>query len=389
MKKIAYLKRISGLLCMVMLLTFISGCAFDSNKTDSKTDSKADSKADSSTTKSESHDYAAEVQTMEIVSRHWDAIEIEERFKDFTTNIAERKGINDFLADELAEENKERIVSYFGQFEGNTISYVYTSFQTFYKVEAADDYNDLRGTLEYKFRVNKDGKSMEYTVLLNMARLGDADGVAWKIYDIMWKDNGIDVSDIELIQLEKPRAGEEVCVMKTDAGIIKMRLFPEQAPKAVENWIGLAKEGFYDGYPFGRVIKEFVIQGGALDGSGEESKSIYDGFYEDEVQRGLFNFNGALCLGNNGPHTNGNQFFIVQNTSADIELLPRLSLPLNVEEKYKEIGGVPELDGRYTVFGQVYEGMDVVINIANQETDAEDAPIANPVKIISVEFEII
>lgn len=68
-------------------------------------------------------------------------------------------------------------------------------------------------------------------------------------------------------------------------------------------------------------------------------------------------------------------------------MLPRLSQPLNVEEKYKKIGGVPELDGRYTVFGQVYEGMDVVVNIANQETDAEDAPIADPVKIISVEFE--
>ena len=64
-----------------------------------------------------------------------------------------------------------------------------------------------------------------------------------------------------------------------------------------------------------------------------------------------------------------------------------LSLPGNVEEKYKEIGGLPELDGRYTVLGQVYEGMDVVKKIAEQETDDDDAPVSDPVKIKKITFE--
>ncbi len=69
--------------------------------------------------------------------------------------------------------------------------------------------------------------------------------------------------------------------------------------------VGLAKQGFYDGTPFARVIKDFVIQGGALDGSGDEATSIYGGYFEDEVDEGLYHFDGAVCLGNHGPNTNG------------------------------------------------------------------------------------
>ena len=68
------------------------------------------------------------------------------------------------------------------------------------------------------------------------------------------------------------------------------------------------------------------------------------------------------------------------------EALPLLSLPENVKAKYKEVGGIPELDGRYTVLGQVYEGMDVVEKIASQQTDKDDAPVSNPMKVQKIEF---
>lgn len=373
-------------MCIMLMLALISGCG-SSDDSGSETDT-SDTAAEESSDGG-ARDFSTEVVTMEIVSRHWDATEMEGYFGDFSNILAEGGSIDDYIVDDISADDIQSIKDYFAEFEGGDVKYVYTGFQTFYKVEAEDDYNDLRGMLEYKFSVTEGDTVTEHTVLMKMARLGDADGVSWQIYEIMWYDNGVDVSDVDLFQLEQPESGEEVCVMTTDVGVIKMRLFPEQAPLAVENWIGLAKEGFYDGTEFGRVIEEFVIQGGALDGSGDESISYFDGFYEDEVQRGLYNFNGALCLGNNGPHTNGNQYYIVQNTEPDIDLLPRLSLPGNVETAYAENGGLPVLDGRYTVFGQVYEGMDVVLAIAQQETDDDDAPLSNPVKVVSVTFETI
>jgi len=336
------------------------------------------------------HNYEEEVQTQQLLSRHWDESELKERFENFIGAIKNREGIEDYIVPDITEEEKEAIRSYFRAFEGKKdVSYVYTKMPVLHKVSGMDEYNDLRGLMELKFRVTEGKKKVtEYTVMLKMARLGDASSIKWKIYGILWSDKGVDVSDVKIYQLDKPKRGEEVCIMTTDAGVIKMRLFPDKAPIAVKNWIELSKQGFYDGTPFARVIKDFVIQGGALDGSGDEAKSIYNGFFADEVNAELHNFNGALCLGNNGPHTNGNQFYIVQCSKVRNEAaLPQLSLPENVKAKYKEVGGIPELDGRYTVFGQVYEGLDVVEKIASQETNADDAPVENPVKIQKIEFQ--
>ncbi len=333
------------------------------------------------------HDYSAEVETYQFLSRHWDESEIKARFEDLSSKLAKKEDVKDFIAPDVSSENSEKISKFLKEFEGKKVEYVYTKFPVMYRVKDANEYNDMRGILEFKFKVKDDKEVKEYTAMFNMARLGDAKGMKWKIYNLMWNDKGIDVTDVKISQLDKPKAGEEVCVMTTDAGVIKLRLFPDKAPKAVKNWIELSKKGFYNGTPFARVIKDFVIQGGALDGSGNESKSIYNGFYEDEINKDLFNFNGALCLGNNGPHTNGNQFYIVQNKKIDETQQPIISQPANVEAKYKEVGGLPELDGRYTVLGQVYEGMDVVEKIASQKTDKEDAPLSNPVKITKIEFE--
>ncbi len=323
--------------------------------------------------------YNDEVQTWQMLSRRWDETLLQAREEEFIKAIKEQKGIEDFIVPDIAEEEKEVIRNFFRSFEGKKdIRYIYSKMPILHRVSGTDEYNDLRGIMELKFQVTeRSNKVTEHTVLMKMAQLGDAQAQKWKIIGILWQD-----------QLEKPRRGEEVCIMTTDAGVIKLRLFPKKAPIAVQNWITLSKQGFYNGTPFARVIKDYVIQGGALDGSGDESKSSYNGFFQDEVNMELHNFNGALCLGNNGPHTNGNQFYIVQCSKVRNEAsLPIISFPENVKAKYREVGGIPELDGRYTVLGQVYEGMDVVEKIASQETNEDDAPVSNPINIQSIRFQ--
>ena len=105
-----------------------------------------------------------------------------------------------------------------------------------------------------------------------------------------------------------------VAVLETSEGTIKLRLFPQEAPRTVENFITHAKEGYYDGLTFHRVIDGFMIQGGDPNGNGTGGESIWGGQFEDEFSDVLHNFRGALSMANSGsPSTNGSQFFIVQN----------------------------------------------------------------------------
>ncbi|MFQ7234771.1 MAG: peptidylprolyl isomerase, partial [Enterococcus hulanensis] len=203
--------------------------------------------ASSTEAKSKVHDYSKEKTVEQLIGRHWDETEIKEQYEKFSKKLTDEKSIKGEIVSDISKADKKKITDYFDKFAGKKVEYVYTKFDQFYKVKADDDYNDLRAILEYKFKVTEKKKVTEYSVLLKMARLGDKDGVKWQIYDILWQDTGVDVSDIELTQLEAPSKGEEVCVMDTDAGVIKMRLFPDQAPKAVKNWIELSKDGFYDG----------------------------------------------------------------------------------------------------------------------------------------------
>lgn len=188
-----------------------------------------------------------------------------------------------------------------------------------------------------------------------------------------------------ILQLEKPVAGETVATMKTSMGDIKIRLFPEAAPKTVENFTTHAKNGYYDGLIFHRVINDFMIQGGDPTGTGCGGQSIWGSTFEDEFCTDLHNLRGALSMANAGPGTNGSQFFIVQadEVSRDlIEQMEQLSdrgFPTETVENYKAVGGTPWLDFKHTVFGQVYEGMDVVDAIANVETARGDKPVVDVV----------
>lgn len=186
-------------------------------------------------------------------------------------------------------------------------------------------------------------------------------------------------------QTRKPASGDTVAKMKTTMGDISILLFPEAAPKAVENFVELSKQGYYDGIIFHRVIKDFMIQGGDPTGTGMGGQSVWGKPFNDEFHPDFHNIRGALCMANAGPSTNGSQFFIVQLGTCDSRFIEQMeqmpdSFPPESVKDYMTLGGTPWLDFRHTVFGQVYDGMDVVDAIANVKVGATD----KPVEVISI-----
>ncbi|MCQ8260816.1 peptidylprolyl isomerase [Streptococcus suis] len=200
--------------------------------------------------------------------------------------------------------------------------------------------------------------------------------------------------DASFPQLSSEVADNEAAVkIKTTEGDITIKLFPEQAPLTVENFLTHAKNGYYNGTIFHRVIKDFMIQGGDPLGNGTGGESIWAGKgttidagygFKDEISAFLYNIRGSLSMANAGAGTNGSQFFINQNTTDMSSQLSSSKYPTKIVEAYKN-GGNPNLDGKHTVFGQVIEGMDIVDKIAAVETDSSDKPKTD-VKIESIEI---
>ena len=206
------------------------------------------------------------------------------------------------------------------------------------------------------------------------------------------------------VQLAKPKKGEEIAVITTNLGVITVRFFEKQAPKAVENFKELAKQGYYDGLTFHRIIKGFMIQSGDPKGDGTGGESFWKEPFEDEFDKDLINIRGALSMANAGANTNGSQFFINQSTADDLksqikswdEWAATLDLqetqagyrnpyqpkriPDSVRKQYDAHGGTPILDGAYqtggghTVFGQVIDGLDIVDIIASVEMEMTTDP---------------
>ena len=187
-----------------------------------------------------------------------------------------------------------------------------------------------------------------------------------------------------LLQFEPVAEGDQLAVIETSLGDVTVKLFPEQAPKAVENFTTHAEEGYYDNLIFHRVINGFMIQGGDPNGDGTGGESIWGDPFEDEFSDQLYNFNGALSMANSGENTNGSQFFIVQQQdgsqyTADNMTQYSTDYADTVIEKYQEVGGTPWLDNVHTVFGQVVDGMDVVNYIASVRVDDNDKPLEDVV----------
>jgi peptidyl-prolyl cis-trans isomerase B (cyclophilin B) len=146
--------------------------------------------------------------------------------------------------------------------------------------------------------------------------------------------------------------------LHTNHGPIQITLFDEDAPKTVENFLKLSRDGYYDGLIFHRVIPDFMIQGGCPEGTGTGGPG-YE--FEDEINEHKI-VRGALAMANRGPDTNGSQFFIVTTEAA------------------------PWLDGKHTVFGTVEDGMEAVQAIESVDTGAQDRP-SEPVVIEKVEVD--
>jgi len=206
-------------------------------------------------------------------------------------------------------------------------------------------------------------------------------------------------------QLRPATPGEEIAVFHTNHGEIWVRLFPELVPVGVENFVTHARNGFYDGLIFHRVIENFMIQGGCPLGNGTGGESIWGGSFGDEFTPYLRHITGALAYANSGPNTNGSQFYIVNMPTVDPDMADFLEyvienqhsvvigpdgpltdpdgseviyaqvFPEDIARAYLETGGTSWLDGRHTVFGQVIRGMDVVRQISSTPTGPGDRPI--------------
>ena len=154
-----------------------------------------------------------------------------------------------------------------------------------------------------------------------------------------------------------------VATIKTNMGDIEIKLFEKLTPKTVENFVGLAKEGYYKGVIFHRVIDKFMIQGGDPTGTGRGGQSIWGKSFEDEIVPSLvFDKPGYLAMANAGPNTNGSQFFIT--------VVP-----------------TPWLNGHHTIFGQVINGMDVVYAISKVQTSKPGDKPLKDVVMESVKIE--
>ncbi|MBU1083617.1 MAG: peptidylprolyl isomerase [Candidatus Omnitrophica bacterium] len=139
--------------------------------------------------------------------------------------------------------------------------------------------------------------------------------------------------------------------LETDKGAIEIQLYPEAAPLACENFLGLIDKGYYDGLIFHRVIKDFMIQGGDPTGTGTGGDSIWEQPFADEVSDDLvFDRPGILAMANSGPNTNKSQFFITTKPT-------------------------PWLNNKHTIFGEVTKGFDAVQAIESAEKDARDKPV--------------
>ena len=183
-------------------------------------------------------------------------------------------------------------------------------------------------------------------------------------------------------QLNEVNEKNPLVTVHTNQGDFTLELFPEVAPKTVENFLTHAKNGYYDGVVFHRVIEDFMIQGGDPTGTGMGGESIYGRTFEDEFSREAFNLYGALSMANAGPNTNGSQFFIVTAKQVPAQMLKQLKdggWPEEIVEEYAKVGGTPWLDHRHTVFGRVVEGMDVVLKIEGVKRNAQDRPLEDVV----------
>lgn len=190
------------------------------------------------------------------------------------------------------------------------------------------------------------------------------------------------------VQFSAPQEGDTVAIFDTSKGTVRVVLFPEYAPLNVENFINLASSGYYDGLEFHRVISGLLIQSGDKSGSGTGGESSTGEAVLNEFSNQLHNFTGALCMAG-GEGGNFSQFYIVAANSLSEEMVKKMEeggVDSGLIAAYRLAYGAPHLDFRYTVIGQVYEGLDIVMRISEVKTDSAHRP-NSVVTINSVKIE--
>lgn len=204
------------------------------------------------------------------------------------------------------------------------------------------------------------------------------------------------VNDVpkEVQKEEEPKVENEylsgtydITIEIKDYGTIEATLDADLAPITVTNFVNLAKQGFYDGLTFHRIIDGFMIQGGDPEGNGTGGESIWGEGFGTEVDSRLVPYRGSLCMAMSMlPNSIGSQFFITQaHYSSQMEVYFK-GFPTQLIEQYRKYGGYLSLFMEYTVFGQVYEGIEVVDKIAQVETTMSDSgEKSKPVEDVIIE----
>ncbi len=247
------------------------------------------------------------------------------------------------------------------------------------------------------------------------------DESAINMMDTLLEDKAVD-------QLAAPVKGDLVAIIETSEGTVKVKLLPDVAPKAVKNFVEHSLNDYYDGLEFHRVINDFMIQGGDPEGNGTGGESIWNEGFALEVNKNVRHYSGALAMANSNSlqygitATNGSQFYLVDNDPLGEDVLsvfaqfsgmqdgvlqhmhPEIEGEEDVfhegdikvsdlyseavMEAYKANGGLPTLDFGYTVFGQTYEGLEIIDTISQKETDESDKP-TTPVTIKDITIGIV
>ena len=187
----------------------------------------------------------------------------------------------------------------------------------------------------------------------------------------------------EELQFQTPAEGDPIAIFNTSAGEVRAVLYPDVAPMAVENFTRLAQEGYYDGTSFHRIVSGFVVQGGDASGTGTTGSTIWNNNpYPKEISDQLHHYSGALCAAfSPDEDVSGlSQFYFVQSLPEKLDdslrtQMEEAGVRTEVIEAYDAAGGLPYLDYTDTVFGQVYEGMDVVDTLAQSEVDENGKPV--------------
>ena len=242
----------------------------------------------------------------------------------------------------------------------------------------------------------------ETDLIIESVKVGEYNGeeIRWYLSDYDYvpetepETEAATQANVEAANFTAPEEGETIVTMELEGydHPVKFKLFPEYADKGVENFIELAKKGYYNGLTFHRVIKDFMIQGGDPEGNGMGGESAWGGNFDGGTDPHLIHAAGALAYANSGSTaTNGSQFYIVTGevySDDEIEELQSYDYGLSDSQIkiYSTAGGVPWLDGGYTVFGQVFDGLDIVFDVQNVDTDDNDKPNKD-VKIKSMTVE--